>query len=106
MVENLEVNGVTIRWMVEGFSLGQMEGATKENTSRTRNKVLERSFGPMADATSGHGTTGNSMEGEPLLLKTGNREMANGVKGREPNGLTSRMEQMEVVQQQALFNEN
>ena len=106
MVENSEVSGVTIRWMVEVFSLGQMEGATKENTSRTRNKVSERSFGQMADATSGHGTTGSSMEGGPLLLKTGNREMASGAKGRGPDGLTSRMEQMGVVQQQALFNEN
>ena len=84
-----------------------MEGATKENTSRTKNKVSEHSFGQMADATSDHGTTGSSMEGGPLLLKTVNREMASGAKGREQNGLTSRMEQMvEVVQQQALFNEN
>lgn len=60
----------------------------------------------MADATSDHGTTGNSMDGGHLLLKTGNREMGSGAKGKEPDGLTSRMEQMGVVQQQALFNEN
>jgi hypothetical protein len=66
----LKENGLTIKCMEKGFLNGKMEENIKENTLKTKNRVMENSFGRTGGFTKETGKMVNNMDKDCIRVQT------------------------------------
>jgi hypothetical protein len=87
IIENMKENGKQIKCTVKAHSLGRMGGNILESTRKIKRRAMENSSGRMGDVTEENGSMANNMEKEPILQVEVRRNMENGRKAKELDGL-------------------